>query len=76
MTYYVVVSRDKKTPQSRELSVTDAANYIIKKRAFTKFKVLAQDGSELAPMRELMKHEAKTLEQKLYPNLWEMAASA
>lgn len=74
MTYYVVVSRDKKVPQSREYSISDAASYIIKKRGFTKYRVLAQDGSELAPMRELRKSEAKELEQKLYPNLWEMAA--
>lgn len=70
-TWYVVVTRDGTLPINHYLTIGDAADRIVKDRAFAKWKVLAQHGKAAgAPMRELSREERVVLEQKLYPTLF------
>lgn len=72
MTYYTVVTRQRRTPVSeRFLTIESAAGYIIGKRSFHREMVLAQDGSKSAPFRELYTAEQRRLEAKLYPTLFD-----
>lgn len=74
---YVVVTRDKqRLPISRPMhSVRDAGDYIVSRRAFTRWTVVAQPMNGkmrmAGPQRDLTKHERKELEQALYPELFD-----
>lgn len=72
MTYYTVVTRQRRTPVSeRFLTIESAATYIVHKRSFHRETVLAQDGGKSAPFRELHVNEQRRLEAKLYPTLFD-----
>lgn len=72
MTYYVVVTRDKRRfVVERFYTIEAAANKIVLERAFDRWTVLAQDGGKGTPMRELHRLEKRRLESKLYPSLFD-----
>lgn len=72
MTWYTVVTRSRPhQPIQRYASIEAAGNRIFYDRRFDEWTVLAQDGSEAAPYRELHKTEKQRLERCLYPGLFE-----
>lgn len=74
VTRYVVVTRQGTHPVERFYSVEGAADYIVRERAFGRWKVLAQDANRITastPYRELRPTEKLTLERKLFPTLFE-----
>lgn len=72
MTYYAVVTRDRRhLVLERYMSIETAADKIVRERMFHKWTVLAQDGGKAAPMRQLNKSERKQLERQLYPTLFD-----
>lgn len=74
MTRYVVVTRQDRLPVQRFMTVEAAADYIVRERAFGRWTVLAQEANKITastPYRKLHPTEKRTLEQKLYPTLFE-----
>ena len=70
MTYYVVVTRDKRQfVIDRFMSIEMAADKLVKERTFHRWTVLAQDRGRAAPMRELNQPEKTQLERQLYPTV-------
>lgn len=74
MTRYVVVTRQGLHPVERFMTVEGAADYIVRERAFGRWKVLAQDANKITastPYRDLRPTEKIALERKLFPTLFE-----
>lgn len=72
MTYYAVVTRDRRRfVIDRFMSVEAAGDKIVRERSFHVWTVLAQDGGKAAKMRELNSSERKALERRLYPSLFD-----
>jgi hypothetical protein len=74
MTRYVVVTRQGTHPVQRFITLEAAADYIVHERAFGRWTVKAQEANKITavtPYRELLPHEHRTLERKLFPTLFE-----
>ena len=74
LTRYVVVTRQGTHPVDRFITIEAAADYIVRERAFGRWKVLAQEANKITaatPYRELLKHEKQALERKLFPTLFD-----
>lgn len=74
MTRYVVVTRDSLLPVQRFMTIEAAADYIVKEKAFGRWKVLAQEANRITastPYRQLQQHEKIKMERKLFPTLYE-----
>ncbi len=74
MTRYVVVTRKDRLPVERFYTVEEAADYIVREVAYGKWTVLVQEANRITastPYRELLQHEKRRLEQRLYPTLYE-----
>lgn len=74
VTRYVVVTREHTLPVERFMSIEAAADFIVRERAFGKWKVLAQEANKITaatPYRQLLKHEKQVLDRKLFPTLYE-----
>jgi len=71
---YVVVTRQGTLPVERFHTIEGAAAYIVREKAFGRWKVLAQEANKITastPMRELRQHEKLKLESKLFPALYD-----
>lgn len=74
MTRYVVVTREGLLPVERYHTVEAAADKIVREQAFGRWKVLAQEANRITastPYRQLLPHEKRALERKLFPTLFE-----
>jgi hypothetical protein len=71
---YVIVTRSDRLPIERFVDIESAADYIVRERAFGRWKVLVQEANRITagtPYRELREHEKRTLMGKLFPTLYE-----
>jgi hypothetical protein len=74
MTRYVVVTRAQRLPVTRFMTVESAADYIVREGRFADWTVLAQDADRITastPYRQLLPHERRLLEARLFPSLFE-----
>ena len=74
VTCYTVVTREGRHPIQRFHTVEGAADYIVRERAFGRWKVLAQEANKAdatTPYRELRPTEKQALERKLFPTLFD-----
>lgn len=74
MKRYVVVTRKDKVPIERFATIEGAADLIVKRVGFAHWTVLAQEANKITastPYKKLLPGERRTLEQKLYPTLYE-----
>ncbi len=74
LTRYVVVTRKARLPVKHCLTIEEAADYIVRERAFDRWEVLAQEGNKIiagTPYRGLRPTEQYKLEAKLFPSLFE-----
>ena len=74
LTRYVVVTRAGTHPVERFFTLEAAADYIVREKAFGRWKVLAQEANKITastPYCELRPTEKEALERRLFPTLYE-----